>query len=79
MTTLAKEIEDARKEISLEQIDEYDDIMREAADTLGKVNGSKNSSDDSRRAEYHAVGIRNTLLALREQTILYKSYNARLG
>jgi len=79
MTTLSKETEDTRKPVSLEQIDEYDDIMSDVASTLAKVNGSTKATDDTRRTEVHAVGIRNTLLALREQTLLYEFYKARLG
>jgi hypothetical protein len=79
MTTLAENKTETRQHITLEQIDEYDAIMRDDTAALNKVNGSQKMSDDSKMAEIHGVEIRKALLALREQHVLYEFYTARLG
>ena len=66
MTTLTREIEDQRKRITLEQIDEYDNILCDETAAISKVNGSSKITDDSRMAEVHGVEIRKAMLAMRE-------------
>jgi hypothetical protein len=78
MTQLA-EAKNEKRMITLVQIDEYDQLLRDETGNLNRVNGSQRSSDDSRMAEVHGVEMRKALLALREQSVLYEFYKARLG
>lgn len=80
MTGLTEQTKEAQKQrLTLEQIDEYDSVMREDVAKLGQINGGTRISDNSRMCEAHGVEIRKALMIIREQMVLYEWYKARLG